>query len=114
MALRWPVILKSTHESFMDIMRANLESRSATIEVLKGIIKERDDQIAALAKTWADHKCNDYTSKVAPKPKVAEFAPSGRGGWRARAELASNATIPAPSDSSAALDKRVKEQGGTV
>lgn len=113
--MKWPFMLKSTHDSILSIMQANLDVRSENIQVLYDIIGEKDKQIASLVELQVALKCNDYTSPERSTPKSGiETMPSGRGGWRARAEYISEKTIPVPTDSAAALELRVKQQGGTV
>jgi len=107
-------MLRSTHEAIMEV-RSKLESALVdTIDALKASIRDKDEQIAALEEILVSPKCNDYTAKPESKRTSSSPIVFGRGGWRARAELASNATIPAPADSSQALEQRVKSQGGKV
>jgi hypothetical protein len=106
-----PVMLRSTHEFFMDSMRINLQSREELIKVLREQLAEKNKHIDALQEMLTSPKCNDYTQQ---ERKPEQVLTTGRGGWRARAEEASNKTIPVPKDSVKALEQRVTEQGGKV
>jgi hypothetical protein len=92
---------------------ANLDVRAELILKLKDIVKLRDSEILALKLTLESKKCNDYTPEATEKRKMAEPVFPSRSGWRTRAQMASEATIPVK-DSAKALEKKVKEEGGTV
>ena len=94
-------------------MQANLETREHVIDHYKMVITERDQKIKDLEALLTGLKCNDYTRSAKAGEKKDVPAHFGRAGWRSRAKLASDRTIPAPNDSIQALEQRVKEQGGS-
>jgi hypothetical protein len=112
--MKWPFMLRATHDALMGAMQANLESRIEAFLTIRQLLKDRDEQIAALTKILTSPECNDYTQKDAEKPKKPILAPVGRIGWRTRSQMASEATIPPPADSMKSLEERVKREGGTV
>jgi hypothetical protein len=114
MQMKWPFILRSRHEAIKTALIANLDVRAELIGVLKKVIKTRDAEIALLKLTLEAKKWNDYTPEAVEKKKMAEPVLSGRSGWRTRAQMMSEATIPAPKDSAEALKAKVLKEGGTV
>jgi hypothetical protein len=106
-------MLRSHHDALLAVMEVNCELRAQLVERLQAEIADNHQKIQQLTELLTSAKCNDYTPKPPEKSKTVPFSNS-RGGWRAKAEAASEATIPAPSDSAAKLEQRVKEQGGTV
>ena len=117
-SMQTPLMLRSTHLSLMRIMKANLDSRESAIAAIRQLLAQRDEQIASLTKLLAEPKCNDYTSDKSkkeekPKEKNPVMFP-GRPGWRTRAQMLSDATLPKPNDSARALEEKVIKEGGTV
>jgi hypothetical protein len=113
--VRFPFMLRSTHQFFMDSMIINLKGREDLIVALRQQLAEKNKHIDALQDMLTNPKCNDYTSEGAKKEKIRhEPIAMGRGGWRGQAERASNLTVPKPKDSVQALEQRVAEQGGKV
>jgi hypothetical protein len=112
--VKWPFVLRSRHDAFMVAMNANLDIRAEHISVLKSTIALRDAEIKALKLTLEAKKCNDYTPEAVEKRKMAEPVLSSRSGWRTRAQMMSEATIPVVGDSAKVLEAKVKKEGGTV
>lgn len=108
-----PFILRRDHDALILAIQSNCDSRMETIEALKEVISAKDQQIQAFIDLMVNPKCNDYTKKDPPKGNMVSF-PNNRSGWRARAEAASEASIPVAPDSAAKLEQRVKDQGGII
>ena len=112
--MKLPFILRSRHDSVVTALVANLDVRAELILKLKDIIKLRDAEILALKLTSEAKKCNDYTPEATEKKKMADPVFSGRSGWRTRAQMMSEATIPVVGDSAKQLEAKVKKEGGIV
>jgi hypothetical protein len=112
--MKWPLVLRSTYDEHVGILEENIRNMEAEIDAYKDAMASRDTTIANLSSLLTKEKCNDYTPKESEKQKKDPISVAGRSGWRRRAEMASDATIPPPADSMRALEQRVKEQGGTT
>lgn len=110
--MKWPFILRSRHKSIVDALVTNLDVRGELIAMLNKVIALRDAEIKALKLTLEGKKCNDYTPEAIEKKKMAEPVFSGRSGWRTRAQMMSEATIPVTGDSAKQLEAKVKREGG--
>jgi phage terminase small subunit len=106
-------MLRSRHDTIVAALAANLDVRAELISTQKAVIALRDAEIKALKLTLEGKKCNDYTSEAPEKPKRPDPVMPSRSGWRARAQMMSDATIPIK-DSAKALEEKVKREGGTV
>jgi hypothetical protein len=94
-------------------LQFTIDTERELILTLRTLIYDKEQQIQQLTQLLTAAKCNDYTSKPPERSKIVPFSNS-RGGWRAKAQAASEATIPAEPDSLAKLEQRVKDQGGTT
>lgn len=129
--IAWPWVLRSTMEwwrtnafklqdELVDALRRNAELRqqarvlteALTIErqkndVLETSFKYARDKISEMA------AASEIDKPEKPKGAFVEVF-TGHSGFRARAERASAKTRVAPSDSVAALEKKVADEGGTT
>jgi hypothetical protein len=112
--LSWPLILRSRHEETVKVLLIDLDAQIEHIKALNSIIDFQRAEIKALKLVLEQRKCNDYTPPAPEKPKRAEPIPSARSGWRTRAQMASEATIPVTGDSAKQLEAKVRKEGGTV
>ena len=112
--MNWPLVHRSWHNSIVNALVANLEVRAEYISALKAIIAEQRAEIKLLKLTEEAKKCNDYTSQAPEKRKMPEPVLPARAGWRARAQMASEATIPVTGDSAKQLEAKVLREGGTI
>lgn len=109
-----PILTRFRHNSIVNALVANLEVRAEYISALKSLIAKQDAEIKLLKLTEEAKKCNDYTSQAPEKRKMPEPVLPARAGWRARAQMASEATIPVVGDSAKQLEAKVIKEGGTV
>ncbi|MBU6231665.1 hypothetical protein KGP36_03270 [Patescibacteria group bacterium] len=91
-----------------------MKLKDAEIKALCELVEDKREQIRLLESLLTTPKCNDYTKEAPKKAPEAKFVPSSRSGWRSMVQVASDETIPAPSDSHQALEQRVREQGGST
>ena len=96
----------------MVVMNADLEVRADRISALKLMLSQRDSEIKALTLLFEGKKCNDYIPEPTEKKKMADPVFSSRSGWRTRAQMMSDATIPVAKDSAEALKAKVVKEGG--
>ena len=114
MRRKWPIMLRSEHKSIVTALVANLDVRGELISAQKKVITSQDGEIKLLKLTLEALKCNDYTSPGVEKRKFAEPVLPTRSGWRARAQAASEATIPVTGDSAKQLEAKIIKEGGKV
>ena len=96
---------------------ANLEARAELIKAQNELIATYKQQIEELKALFnkssnfevVDQKEDRITLKAKPL-----LQPTGRGGFRAQRAARESQTVPVPSDSVQALEKRVVEQGGHI
>ena len=112
--MKWPLMFRYRHEVFKEALIANLDVRAELIEHLKRLIAKKDQEILTMKAIQEAKKCNDYTPEAENKRKMAEPVFSGRSGWRTRAQMMSEATIPVVGDSAKQLEAKVKKEGGTI
>jgi hypothetical protein len=114
MRLKLPVMLRSEHNALVTALVANLDVRAELISAQKAVIALRDAEIKVLKLTLEGKKCNDYTPEAVEKRKMVEPIMPNRSGWRTRAQMQSEATIPVVGDSAKALEAKVLREGGKV
>jgi hypothetical protein len=110
-------MLRSTHESMMALMEANLEARKALVDALNGAMVGKDNQIEQLTQLLTSKNViitPKKDAREAKTPKMSIEIVPGRSGWRKRSEMLADKTIPAPNDSFKALEQRVEKEGGKV
>lgn len=107
-----PFMLRSAHSAQLRLMADLNETLRELVGELKARIIQNNAENEALMEVLATQSVM-ITPKVDPKsPKVTPFSPTGRGGWRARARMAAEATIPSVPDSAEKLKAKVKKEGG--
>lgn len=111
--MKFPLVTRSHHESVVNLLTTNLEVRAELILEMKKVTATQRDEITALKLIVATGKCNDYTSLTPEKRKMPDPVLPSRSGWRTRAQMLSDTTIPVR-DSAEALKLKVQKEGGTV
>ena len=111
---KFPIMLRSEHNALVTALVANLDVRKELIDALNRVITSQRGEIKLLKLTLEALKCNDYTSETPEKRKFPEPLLRARSGWRARAQAASEATIPVTGDSAKQLEAKVIKEGGKV
>src|SRR6202795_1877920 len=104
MRRKWPIMLRSEHNALVTSLVANLDVRKELIDALNRVITTQRAEIAALKLPLEAKKCNDYTSTPPEKPKRPDPVMPTRSGWRSRAQMLSEATIPVVGDSPKPLE----------
>lgn len=88
-----------------------LAEKDRTIEAQRTAIQALQDMTSALRVQWGfltpPPSQQTEQNRAARGPYIM-----GRSGWRGQAAEASAATVPVPSDSAMALQKRVEDSGG--
>ena len=108
--MRFPLISRRLHEAQIHAMIACINSLKSTISTCSDLILEKSRQIEVLEGLLDSKKCNDYTSgglKAVNKPAHIFY---GRGAYRTRAEMASEATIVQTGDSIRELEQKVEKE----
>lgn len=111
------VMLRATLEAEREQCAKLILHQDLEIQDLKSQIALKEVEVKALLNTIAAQKCNHYTSTDLlneKKPPQTRQIRGGRSNWRARAQEASNLTIPKPADSIVALEEKVLAEGGKV
>lgn len=110
--MNFPLMLRSDHNAIVSALKACNDSLFSTNDTLRAALSDKIKENEALSSFLTASKCNDYTLETPKKSKSGPVKPTGRGGWRARAQMLSEQTYPVPGDSVKDLEKRVAEQGG--
>lgn len=87
------------------------------IDSLKRVSAQEQEQIRALLAALNNAKQGGEPTNPTVEPKTQHNDGSmstGRGGWRGKAHMMSQSTFPAPKDSVAQLEERVKKEGGVI
>ena len=114
--MKFPFILRSDHEEqvrLLNVIICTLEDQNKTKTEQ---LTRKEMEIQALINELAlpdlaeEALTNSRNKRDKSKPHVI----TGRGGFRARAQQASRATIKAAPDSAKQLEEKVKREGGNV
>lgn len=111
------IMLRSTLETEREQCAKVILHQDMEIQDLKSQVVLKEVEVKALLHTISLQKCNHYTSSDLlneKKPPQTRQVRGGRSNWRARAQEASNLTIPKPADSIIALEEKVIAEGGKV
>jgi hypothetical protein len=115
--MKLPIMLRSTHEALFTSLKANFDAVYQINEELISKCKEYAAENAVLRLQLAQKSVIITPDKPKEEPKkhldILNTLP-GRGAWRTRARLRSEKTMPKPKDSIAALQEKVKREGGTI
>lgn len=87
------------------------------IDSLKQTIAQQQEQVTTLLATLNNAKGGEPTQSATEQPKIQHNGGNiamGRGGWRGKAHTMSQSTFPAPKDSVAQLEERVRKEGGVA
>ena len=110
--MKLPIMLRSQHELIVAVLEVNLQLRAEEIDNQAARIRQYEADIKALTLLFEGKKCNDYIPEPTEKKKMADPVFSSRSGWRTRAQMMSDATIPVAKDSAEALKAKVVKEGG--
>jgi hypothetical protein len=109
--MRLPFIWREDHDTILRQANMILCDRDTRIAELILKIKVLEGEKAALIEELASTPPIRESIQRERKPPVPLV---GRSGWRAKAAQRSKETIPAPKDSSKALEEKVIREGGIV
>lgn len=112
--IAWPFISKQRHENIVLVLQSNIYCHQEVIDTQRELIAEKNSQIEQLTSLLTENRSKTVTITERRRPESTNPQQFGRSGWRGMSAAASDATVPAVSDSQAALDKRVKDSGGKV
>lgn len=111
----FPLIFRATHEAIVKRILVENATLCDTIQSQDRTINSRNLKIMELEALLVAEKCNKYTPAPLESPKKKQTSPLAsisRGGWRERARLEAESTLPPVSDSMKNLEEKVKREGG--
>ena len=108
--MKFPFILRSDHDEIVLALKLSITSHQFTNESLAERLREKDREIESLIAQLTAQNPAPVDGATKEKKK---FVPTHLS-YRQMAQNRSRETIKPPADSAAALEEKVKREGGTV
>lgn len=105
--MRFPFIARKDHEALVSVLERVIEDQKKSMAAQRTLIEQYQQEIQALVLQLTEQKAAPGPTLVEKKP----FKPA-RLSYRSLAQQRSRETIRPPADSAAALEERVKKEGG--
>lgn len=114
MRLQLPFIFLKTHTAALDQLWANIRYFQVEMKNIQAENKVLQAENEALRSQLVDRSVIITPEKTTTRPKLIPINNNTRGGWRGRAQRASSTTFTPVNDSVAALEDKVKLEGGKI